>query len=132
MSLLALLAQDEADLPALSALLQDATLRTGDIAFEPRTRRLVLLVNRYRWEAPSPSRVRAALRVETVQGISHRNWPMAREMVLGLLALRWTGAHLLLEFSDGISLRATCEVLDLLLEDLGAPWPASRQPRHPD
>ena len=130
MTRLTLLAQDEPDLPALSALVQDATLRTPDIAFDARAHRLVLLINRYRWEAPTPSRIRSALRIDSVLGVSHRNWPKAPDSVLSLLTLGWTGEHLLIEFSDSISLRLRCEALDLILEDLGDPWPTSRKPSH--
>ena len=124
-----LLAQEDADLPALSALVQDATLRTQDIALDARGRRLVLLVNRYRREAETPSRVRAALRVENVLKVARRNWPNS-ETVLALLALDWTDGHLLLRFSDGIALKAECEVLDVVLEDIGEPWNTDREPRH--
>jgi hypothetical protein len=124
-----LLAQDEADLPALSALLQDATLRTQDIAFDTPARRLVLLLNRYRWEAATPSRIRAALRIETVQAVARRHWPRA-DTVLNLLALDWSASQLLLTFSDDIQLKASCEVPELLLEDIGAPWDTPRIPRH--
>jgi hypothetical protein len=124
-----LLAQDEADLPALSALVQDATLRTQDIALDTRGRRLVLLVNRYRPEAEAPSRVRAALRVEHVLKVARRNWPEG-ETVLALLALDWVDGALLMRFSGGVALKAQCDALDVVLEDIGTPWTTDRIPKH--
>lgn len=127
---LVLLAQSAEDLPALSALLQDATLRTPDIAFDSRAHRLVLLVNRYRWEANTPSRTRCALRIEAATRVQQQNWPTSQEVVLNLLSLRWEAPHLTLIFSDAITLRTTIETLDLIMEDLGAPWQTTRHPRH--
>jgi hypothetical protein len=127
---LTLLAQSADDLPALAALLQDATLRTPDIARDAKARRLVLLVNRYRWEAKAGSRSRAALRIEGLLRVQHQNWPQSPEAVLNLLSLDWTAPHLTLVFSDQITLRAEVEALDLLLEDIGDPWATEKRPRH--
>jgi hypothetical protein len=126
---LALLGQNADDLPAISALLQDATLRTQDIAFDRRARRLVMLVNRYRWEAATPSRVRAALRLETVETVQRQNWP-AGETVLALLSLTHNDGWLVLTFAGTTALRARTEVIEVVLEDLSAPWETTREPRH--
>ena len=128
---LTLLGQDEADLRPISALLQDATLRIPDMAFDRRSRRLVLLVNRFRWESPTPSRVRAALRIETVGAVQRRHWPVDPDTVLALLALTLEGDHLIISFSGGAALRAHIEVIELALEDLASPWPTAHQPHHP-
>ncbi|MBB6227297.1 hypothetical protein FHS79_001463 [Polymorphobacter multimanifer] len=127
---LTLLAQTPEDLPALAALLQDATLRAPDIAFDARGHRLVLLVNRYRWEAAAPSRSRAAMRIETTTRVQQQHWPQGADAVLNLLTIEWAEPHLTLSFSDGITLRAHCEALDLILEDLGDPWTTTRLPKH--
>ena len=108
--------------------MQDAVLRVQDVAHERR--RLVLMVNRFRWEAEGASRVRTALRVETVETLQKLRWPSG-EAVLNLLALEWTAPFLTLRFSDGIALRAACEVLDLVLEDVSDPWETLRRPEHP-
>ena len=125
---LTLLGQSVDDLPALSALLQDATLRTQDLAFDARARRLVLLVNRYRWESPN-SRVRAALRLETITAVQHQNWH--DDAVLNLLSLAQDGDWLVLVFAGGAALRARAEVIDIILEDIAPPWPTGRVPQHP-
>ena len=126
-SRLLLLANEPDEVPVLSALLQDATVRTADLAWEPRARRLTLLVNRFRWEADA-TRVRCAFRVESVLRLQRRGWP--GDAVLDLLAVTVDGDDLLLTFAGGAALRASVECVDLILEDLGAPWPAARVPAH--
>jgi Protein of unknown function (DUF2948) len=126
---LALLGQNADDLPAISALVQDATLRTLDIAYDRRGRRLVLLINRFRHESTIPSRVRSALRLETVEAVQRQHWP-AGETVLALLSLTHNDGWLVLSFAGGTTIRARPEVIEVVLEDLSAPWPTSREPRH--
>lgn len=127
---LTLLGQSPEDLPAISALLQDATLRLPDIIFDRRGRRLVLLVNRYRWESPIRSRVRAALRIETVQAVQRQQWPQTPDTVLNLLSLTRDDDFLVLTFAGGAAVRARVEVIELVLEDIAAPWETAREPRH--
>jgi hypothetical protein len=133
MGRLTLLAQDAGDLPPLAALVQDALLRPVDIGYEPRARRLVLMLSRYRWEAARPSRVRSALRIETVGAVQRRGWPVAGEAaMLNLLTIDWAEPWLTLVFSGGVTMRAQCEVLDLVLEDVGEAWESGRRPSHQD
>jgi hypothetical protein len=133
MARLTLLAQDAGDLAPLAALVQDALLRPVDIGYEPRARRLVLMLSRYRWETKSPSRVRSALRIETVGAVQRRNWPVAEAAaMLNLLTIEWAEPWLTLVFSDGVTMRAQCEVVDLVLEDVSDAWASGRQPSHED
>ena len=130
---LRLLAEDPADLPVVSALIQDAVARAGNISFDPRARRLTLLVSRYRWEARGRTRVPAALRVESVLKAERRNWPVAADAALEVLALRLNGEDtLLLTFAGGAEARLTVEAVDLVLEDLGPPRAAASEPAHRD
>ena len=126
---LRLLAHDADEVPTISALVQSAAVRVADIAYDGRARRVVLLLSRYRWEANDRTRVRSALRIESVVGVARRDWPAA-DAVLELLALTLDGDVLTLAFAGGATLRVTVECSDLTLEDLSAPWPASREPRH--
>ena len=61
---LRLLAADEADLETISALVQDAAVKCGDVAYDAKARRLVIIANRYRWETRQPSRVRCVLHLD--------------------------------------------------------------------
>ncbi len=126
---LLLLANEPGEVPVISALLQDALVRAQDVAWEPRARRLVLLVNRFRWEADA-TRVRAAFRVQSVLRLQRRGW--ADEAVLDLLACTVDGDDIHLTFAGGTSIKAKVECVDLVLEDLGSPWPAARVPAHDD
>jgi hypothetical protein len=130
MSRLTLLAQDAGDLPPLSALVQDALLLPADLAYDRKARRLVLLLNRFRWEAKTASRCQSALRVETVLALQQKHWPVSPETPLNLLSLEWAEPSLTLIFSEGISLRTQCEAVDLVLEDVSEPWPTARTPGH--
>ncbi len=134
---LLLLAQDEGEVPLLSALTQSAILRAGDIAYDRRARRLVLMLSRYRWEAPG-TRVRAALRIESVTGVRRRGWPAwsdsdphdPGQTMLELLAFTFEDGFVTLDFAGGAALRVGVECPDLILEDVSAPWRAGRTPRH--
>jgi hypothetical protein len=129
---LTLIGQSEADLPAISALLQDSTVRAADVAWDRRGRRFVALANRYRWEAPASSRVRSALRIEAVTAVQRQNWPRGDDAVLNLLGLALDGDWLKLTFAAGVAIRVRAEVIEIVLEDLAAPWPTARVPKHPD
>jgi len=127
---LALLGQEPADIETYSALLQDATLRLVDVGFDRKARRLVCLVNRYRRETDAPSRIRCALRVETVAAVQRAGWSDDPEAVTAILSLAQDGDWLIITCAAGIALRARIEVLDLVLEDIGEAWATTRVPRH--
>ena len=62
---LRLLAQDEADLAVLSAQMQDAVVRVGDMAWLPKARRFALVGCRFDWMAAETGRRRAAAATAT-------------------------------------------------------------------
>jgi hypothetical protein len=127
---LALLGHEPSDLQTFSALLQDATLRPVDVGYDRKVRRLVCLINRYRREVSTPSRIRCALRVETVAAVQRAGWPSDPEAVTAILSLTLEQDWLIITCAAGIALRARVEVVDLVLEDIGEPWPTTRVPQH--
>ena len=127
---LLLLAQEPADFAPLSALVQDAVLAAGDVAYDRRARRFVLLLARYRWEAGGRSRVRSALRFEAVQAVARRRWPADPATPLDLLALAVTDTAITVDFAGGTALRLAVDGLEAVLEDLSAPWPVRHVPGH--
>ena len=129
-SRLLLLAHEAAEVPVISALLQDAVVPLGELAFDLRRRRLVLLASRFRWEAGDATRVRCALRIESVLAAQRRNWPGGGSTMLVLLAVTAAGDLVTLDFAGGASIRLTVECIDLVLEDVTAPWPALGMPQH--
>lgn len=133
---LLLLAQEHGEVPTISALMHAATVRTADIAWDRRGRRLVLLANRYRWEAGDQTRVRSALRFESVVKVQRKGWTDFDThnpgiTILELLAFVVEGDTITLQFAGGAALRVTVECADIVMEDLSGPWRASRKPVHP-
>lgn len=136
--LLHLIATGADEIATVSALVQDMLVKAGEAGFAPRQRRLVLLGNRFRWEAPDPpTRVRSALRIEQVLKAERREWPDEPHAVLPLLALTLEPdgpgggpCRLLLSFGGGAALRLTLDSIDLVLEDIAGPWAASAVPDH--
>ncbi|MDB5476470.1 MAG: hypothetical protein JWP49_1981 [Phenylobacterium sp.] len=133
---LRLLAQDPEDLDVISAAMQDAVLKVGDIAYEQKARRLTIGFNRYRWEAAGSERVRAGLQLGGVLRVQARKIRRgAREAVLELLAMTFTpgdapGGVVTLSFAGGGDLRATVECVEAVLADVSTPWPTPRKPAH--
>ena len=133
---LRLLAQDVDDLAVISAAVQDAVLRIGDIAFEPASRRLTLALNRYRWEAGSGERVRAGLQVAGVLNVQARKVKRgAPDAILELLAVSFEpaappGGAITFSFAGGADLRVTVECIDAVIADVSKPWSAKHQPTH--
>jgi hypothetical protein len=137
---LRLLAQDAEDLSVISAALQDAVAKIGDIRFEARARRLTLALNRYRWEGDSRSheRVRTGLQLAGVLGVRSRNLRReAKSAVVELLALTFEpgaapGGAVVLTFAGGGDLRVEVECIEAVLADVSTPWPTPRTPSHAD
>ncbi|WP_310474690.1 DUF2948 family protein [Sandarakinorhabdus sp.] len=127
---LALLGQEPGDIETFSALLQDATLRLADVGYDRKSRRLALLVNRYRREAEAPSRIRCALRVETVDAVQRAGWPADPQAVTAILSMRQDGDWLVITCAGDIAIRARVEVIDLVLEEMGEAWATMRVPKH--
>ena len=138
---LKLLAEDADDLAVISAALQDAVAKVGDIAFEPAARRLTLSLNRFRWEAEDAAageRVRAGLQFGGVLRLQARN--IRREpadAVIELLAIEFEpaggedpGGHVVLRFAGDGDLRLEVECVDAVMADVSTPWPTPRRPGH--
>lgn len=133
---LRLLAQDQDDLAVISAALQDAIAKVGDISYEAKARRLTIAFNRFRWEAGSRQRVRSALQVGGVLALQARKIRRdRRDVVVELLAIGFEageppGGVLTLSFAGGGDLRADVECVDAVLADVSEPWPTPRAPAH--
>ncbi|MBI1196770.1 MAG: DUF2948 family protein [Phenylobacterium sp.] len=133
---LTLLAQDEEDLSVVSAALQDAVARVGDVVFEKRARRLTIAFNRFRWEAGARQRIRSALQVGGVMAVQARRIRNdRRDAVLELLAIGFEatdppGGVVTFSFAGGGDLRAQVECIDAVLADVSQPWPTPRAPAH--
>ncbi|MGM0584127.1 MAG: DUF2948 family protein [Pseudomonadota bacterium] len=146
---LRLQAQGPEDLEVISALLQDAAGRTGDLVWMRRKRRFALFLNRFRWEdLPRAERdrrpferVRAVALVEHVQAARANGIdPADREQSVSVLRLVFepaedpedpSGVLRVILAGDG-ELALEVEYLDLRLEDVTRPYlaPTGKAPRH--
>jgi len=133
---LQLLAEDQEDLAVISAALQDAVAKVGDIVFEAKARRLTIAFNRFRWEGTARQRVRSALQLGGVLGVQGRRIRRDRsDAVVELLAIGFEaseppGGVLTLSFAGGGDLRVRVECVDAVLADISQPWPTPREPAH--
>jgi hypothetical protein len=140
MTALKLLALDSADLSVISAHVQDAVVRVGDMGYAKGDHRFALIINRYDWESGTVRnkglRKRAALHFDRVLAVASTGINTnARDGVLELLAITFTetdapAGTVELTFAGGGAIRLTVECLEARLEDLGAAWAARAQPRH--
>jgi hypothetical protein len=145
MDKLKLIAFDAEDLAVVSAHVQDAVLKTGDMVWQPKDRRFVALVRRFDWaNAGGPRRAQlrrqSALRFERVLGVKHLGLDLSKPAeVLSLLALQFAGrgaddpaGTLTLTFAGGAAVRLDVECIEAELRDLGPAWRARSRPRHPE
>ncbi len=157
---LKLIALDTEDLSVVSAHLQDAVLRVGDMAYLPKQKRFAALANRFDWgralaasasfgKSPGTSskrserleRRRTGLRIERVLSAKFSGFELGdRRATLALLALTFEPSGIAqspdgdvtLTFSGGAAIRLKVECLELEIRDLGAAWSTKRSPVHPD
>jgi hypothetical protein len=142
--LLRLIALDADDLAVLSAHVQDAVLKVGEMRWLPQDRRFALAMNRFAWENEQGGwrrrrdhqRRRAALHFDRVETVSSTGIDRdAPEAVLELLAVRFEpgespSGDVLLDFAGGGAIRLRVECLEAQLADLGPVWSTPHAPRH--
>ena len=134
-----LIALDPDDLAVISAHVQDASVRAGDIIWRQSEKRLVIGMNRLDWNdvllgnqqqdakqaTPEPRRMVSALRFERVLSCKSRNIDLdAPDTALELLGIEFhpgelPGGATMLMFADGGALRLDVECLECELADLG-------------
>jgi len=134
---LRLLAEDAEDLGVISAMLQDAVTRLGDIRYEPKSRRLTLALNRLQREAGGATRrVRPGLQFGDVAAVRSRRLRRdAPEAVVALLALRFDAneapaGKVTLLFAGDADLELEVDCIDVVLADVSDAWPARGAPDH--
>ncbi len=141
---LRLIALDAEDLAVLSAHLQDAVVKTGDMTWLPGQNRFALVLNRFAWEAvekgfrrkKSYQRRRTGLHFDRVVRVMSSGIEQAgKDIVLSLLAVQFQetehpAGEIHLIFSGGATVRLMVECLEAQLSDLGPAWSADHAPRH--
>jgi hypothetical protein len=140
---LKLLALDDEDLTVISAHMQDAVFKVGDVEYTPRSKCLTIQANRFCWEGAESAdkqlaRCRAAICFKQVNavrsiGIDRNN----RDQVLELLAIlyekRGEGPEGAIElvFAGDASIMLDVDCVEVLLADTGGTWETTLKPRHP-
>jgi hypothetical protein len=142
--LLRLAAIDTEDLAVVSAYVQDAVLKVGDMTYLPHEHRFVVAMNRFIWEKADSRRAdyerrRAALSFDRVIGVKASHIDRGRpDAVLELLAVNFEatggpddpGGAVTLVFAGGGAVQLTIEVIEVRLADLGAAWATAAKPAH--
>lgn len=140
MELLKLAALDAEDLAVLSAHLQDAVLRAGDLAWLADQRRFVLVARRFDWEAPTgeaPRRRLVGVHFERVLGVKAKGIVPGgqSETTLELLAITFEPGEApsgvaTLVFAGDAAIRLELECVEVRMKDLGPIWEAEGRPDH--
>jgi hypothetical protein len=139
---LRLMAADADDLQVLSACLQDAVLKVGDLAYLPRERRFAFVANRFLWEAAGAKasgpfwRTRVGAHFDDVNAVSQLHIRAeAKDAVLEILAIGFEptadGAGVVtMTFSGGGAIRLAVDSVNAELRDLSEPWRTASKPEH--
>ena len=142
MDQLKLVALDEEDLKVVSAHVQDAVMKIGDIEFLPSLKRFIVPMNRFVWEGrarffqPRPQRRNCVLHFDRV--LNAKTSGIARDKpadILSLLAVSFVpmdspAGIVELIFSGGGTIMLDVECVEARLADLGGAWQASSRPSH--
>jgi len=143
MTELKLLALDKDDLGIISAHMQDAVFKVGDVHWSPSEKNFSLAANRFVWEKAGEKRKgferhRSALvlkRVEAVRsaGIDRNK----KDEVLSLLAITFAQkgdgpeGTIELVLSGAATIALDVECIEVALADVGGAWETASRPRHP-
>ncbi len=144
---LKLIAFDDADLNVVSAHVQDAILRVGDMAVLSGEKRFAAIVSRFDWlsaqstsgRQPTLARRRSALRFERVLAARTTGIDLRQKTdVLVLLAVSFVkrgdddpSGRVRLTFAADAAIELDVECLEAELRDLGPAWTTKVRPEHP-
>jgi hypothetical protein len=135
-------ALDTEDLPVVSAHVQDAVLRVGDIIWSPAQARFAMAMNRFAWEAPGGrgepehQRRRAAMHFDRVKSVKSTGFDRsAPDAIASLLAIEFEqsdppAGSVRLVFAGGGEIVLEVECIEAQLADLGAAWQTKARPAH--
>ena len=144
MKLLKLHALDEDDLGVISAHLQDAVIKIGDMRYLEKDQQFIMLLNRFDWQdALTPkkrkktyTRYRTGLQFAHVRSVKHsRLMQTNKQAVIDLLAIEFTSDQapsgtITLVFAGGGAVKLEVECIEARLSDLGPAWETGNLPDH--
>ena len=139
---LKLIANSNEDLRVISAHLQDSIVYTSDMASLKKNRIFLMQLNRFMWEDIEKGvfrknkRIRTILKFENVisvmsKGIKQENKSRFLDfltMESNLLANKTFEIKII--FSGDLIIKINTEVIDVTLDDQGAPWESKTKPKH--
>jgi hypothetical protein len=136
---LRLIAFDTEDLKILSAHLQDARIKIGQMTYAPRVQRFGLIAARFNWLPTckgKAERLWTGLDFERVsKACVHGIDLKATQTELNLLSMTFTphdapSGRIELTFSGGAAIRLEVECVEALMQDLGPSFEADALPAH--
>ncbi|WP_315918861.1 DUF2948 family protein [Mesorhizobium sp. SP-1A] len=142
MDALKLIALDAEDLGIISAHVQDAAMKVGDLEYLPAARHFIMPMNRFVWERKPGffrqhnERRRAVLHFDRVLGVKTSGIQREkRDEVLSLLAISFVplappSGLVELIFSGGGAIMLDVECVEARLADTGGAWQATSRPIH--
>ena len=139
---LKLLATSDEDLRVIAAHLQDAIVSVRDIANLKINRIFLIQLNRFMWEDVEKGifrknkRIRTVLKFDNVISVVSKNINIkANDSFLDFLTIESNllpdkSYEIKLIFSGDAVIKIKAEVIDVSLDDQGAPWETKAQPKH--
>jgi Protein of unknown function (DUF2948) len=150
-----LMAKDAEDLAIVAACLQDALVPVSEIRFLKDENRLVMLLNRFRWERPravdlhagrrsgdarftdaaagegAEQRIHCGLCIDRVTAVRSRKIDLRRRGdFLSLLTIEPAPGRINLIFAGDRIIQLETEGINLFLQDFGEGWPTQWRPDH--
>ena len=138
---LALMAADKEDLEVVSAVLQDAVAKVGDMTYLPSSRRFAFVANRFVWEEGAKkklgpfTRVRVGAHFDDVVGVRTKAVRLdAKDAVVDILAVDFVGDEnggtITLTLAGGGAIALDVEAINATVEDISEPWRTQNKPDH--
>jgi hypothetical protein len=124
----------------LSAYLQDAIIRVGDMAFLEDQRRFALMANRFCWEdcERENQRILCGFHFDGVQKVRYKGFTQKeKDLFVHLLAICFTPSealegHISLIFAGQNEIELQVEAVQVFLQDMGEAWQTKTRPQHED
>ena len=139
---LKLLATSDEDLRIVAAHLQDAIVSIKDIANLKKNRIFLIQLNRFMWEDIEKGvfrknkRIRTVLKFDNVLSVRSKNINLKNDnnfldfLTIECNVLPDKSYEIKLIFSGDSVIKIKSEVIDVTLNDQGAPWETKTQPKH--
>ena len=139
---LKLIARVEEDLKVVSAHLQDSIASVSDIANLKKNNIFLMQLNRFMWEDVEKGvfrknkRIRTILKFENVLEVNSKNInQLKKNKFLDFLAIESNqmpdnNYEMRIIFAGDSIIKIISEVIEVTLDDQGAPWSTKNKPKH--